>query len=82
MPLDLSCDDCGEQGAEPVFTAPLTSIDKRRKTRQPKWFCAACRPRHHRVSAISGRRVVSVGALHRERMSLRKGVTVSGEKES
>ena len=59
---------CSRTDAEPVFTRPLSSIGKRRSSRQPKWYCSEHRRGHHRVSAVTGERVRSVGQLHRSRV--------------
>jgi len=79
-PMNVACMDCGGDYAQPVFTTALSKVRPSRGTWQPKWYCDNCRKKHHRVSPTTGQRVVAYQGLHRERIVVRRGVTVSGEK--
>lgn len=59
--------NCLKDDAEPIFTAALHTVTKKRETRQPKWFCERHRKGKHRVSPTTGRRVVKHHNIHRYR---------------
>jgi hypothetical protein len=83
VPGTYKCDylGCISDDAMPIFTAPMSSITKKAKTRQPKWRCEKHRKGLHRVSPTSGERVRAFGGLHRNRTELKEVRRNSGEAE-